>query len=235
MQFELVALLKAGLADTFRALVVGRLFFGLDQIEILLVDPVDVTDDVRRRRPERVVAEEARLHINAREKIAVSRKARDLFISEPRPDRDTLERFALFEQLLEAPAILGLDIDVLADRVDRRVKILDLGRRNLEREGRVIARQNNPVAILDDATIRRDRHERDAVVLGARDVVVVLDDLQEEETPDQQAETDDHRGCGDEDARAKAVEVRVTRVEGHVAAAHDERPQMGRLASRLTG
>mgnify|MGYP006147830203 CR=1 FL=1 len=61
----------------------------------------------------------------------------------------------------------------------------------------------------DAARQRRDRHDRDAVVLGLGAVVLVLDHLQEEEAGDQDAEGDQHR-----DARHRLRDRAVFRTFG---------------------
>ena len=222
VQLELVLLLQPGFSDVIRPLIVGRLFLGLDVVQILLVDAVDVADDVRRRRAERVVPEQPRLDIHPWKQITVRRETGHLFVAQARADRDALEGLALFKQFAETPPVLRLNVDVFADRVDGRVKtLLKLCRRDLERERRVVARQDKAIAILDHAPIRCDRHQRNPVVLRASNVVLVLDDLQEDKTPDQQAETQDHDGGGNQDTRAEAIEIAVAGVERNVSTAHE--------------
>jgi hypothetical protein len=125
------------------------------------------------------------------EAVAVHREARDLLVGEARADRQRIELAALLEQLAEALAVARLDVDEAGELVDQFVERPRGGRRDLERVGRVVVREHDAVAIEDQAAVRRDRHDRDPVLLGERQVVVVLDHLQVEE-PQQQHEEQEH-------------------------------------------
>ena len=123
VQFGLVTLLDADLADVIRALVVVRvetrivvfrigvvLVAGVvDAFLVALRNPPDIADHVRRRRPERILAEQARAHFDARKAIALRGEARDFLVGQARADRQALEILRVFEQLLEAPAVAGVD------------------------------------------------------------------------------------------------------------------------------
>jgi hypothetical protein len=50
--------------------------------------------------------------------------------------------------------------------------------------------RTSPVAVDDQAAVGHDRHQRNAIVLGAGLVVVVLHDLQPDEADEQQAEAE---------------------------------------------
>ena len=92
------------------------------------------------------------------------------------------------EQLLEALAVLRLDVDHGRELVDQRLDVADLLGRDLERVGGVVVRDHDAVAVEDQAAVGNDRQHRDAVVLRQREVVLVLDHLQVDEAQQQQEE-----------------------------------------------
>ena len=235
VQLKLVLLLQAGFSDVIGALVVGLLLVFLDDFKIRPVDPIDIAEGVRSHRTERVLTEQAGLDFDTGEQVAIGRKTGDLLVIQSGTDGQAFKGLALLEQLAEATPVFRLNFDQLAQALDRGVEILDLGRRDFERERRVIARHDRPVTVEDDATIGRNRNQRDAIVFGTRNVVVVLDDLQKDEAPDQQAKTQDHEACRNGDARAETVKVAILRAWCGVPDAQGWIPQIGRLASRSSG
>ena len=209
MQLEFVLLLDAGLADMVGAFVVGGLVALLDYLHVALVDAADVADGVRGDRAERILAEQARLDLDTREQIAIGSKACDLLFGQARTNRQAFEGLAFLEQSTEALAVFRQDLDHPAQTVDRGIEVVDLRWRDLERESRIIARQDHPLAIDDDTPIGNDRHQRDPVVLGARRVVGVLNDLQVEEPGDQQGEGDEHGDTGESHPKAEAIKLAI--------------------------
>ena len=102
---------------------------------------------------------------------------------------------------------LGLDVDDRGQLVDRALEVGDLAGRDLQRVGGVVAREHDAVAVEDQAAVGRDRHDRDAVVLGLGVVVVVLDHLQVDEARQQQRERGEHDDAGDADAQLEVVQL----------------------------
>jgi hypothetical protein len=88
---------------------------------------------MRRDRAERVLAEQARLDLDAGETVAVGGEAGDLLVAQAGADRQAFERLALLEQLAEAALVLGLYLDEFAERLVRLVEVLDLRRGDLQR------------------------------------------------------------------------------------------------------
>jgi hypothetical protein len=178
MQLIFVLLFQSGLADVVGAFVVGRLFVFLDDLQVALVDAIDVADGVRSDRTQRILAEQTRLDLDTGKEIAVGGKAGHFFLAQARTNRQAFKVLALLEQPAKTLAVLGQDLDHLAQTFDRRFEVRDLRRRDLQREGRVIAGQDRAIAIDDDPPVGNDRHQGNPVVLGAGGVVIVLKHLQ---------------------------------------------------------
>ena len=222
VQLGFVALLDADLADVFRAAVVirilarvirhARLAVGIahvvDAVQVALGDTADVADHVRRRFAQRVLAEQPRMHVHARKAEALRRKARDFLVRQLTADRQALEAARIFHQALEATAVARLDIDHLGKLVDRVIeRVLQLGRRDLQRVRRIVARQHHAVAVHDDAAVGLDGRDRNAVVFRLGRVLLVLDLLQPEEARQQQPEADEHEQGGRRQPQAEARQL----------------------------
>ena len=177
MQFELVMLLQASLANVVGSLVIRLLFRFFNPLQVALGDPPDVTDSMRGDAPERVLAEQPRLHFDAGETIAVRSKLGDFGVAQARSDRDRLKILGLVEQAFETLSILGLDVDHLGQSINGGVQLTGLRRRNFEREGRIIMSQHNPVAVGNDATVGDDGNQCNAIVFGPGLVKIMLNDL----------------------------------------------------------
>src|SRR5215210_2672894 len=95
----------------------------------------------------RVLPEKARADVDARKAVAVRGKTGDLLVGEARANRETFEALALFEELLEAPAVAWRDLDQVREIADRALEVLDLARRDLQRIGGIIGREHHAVAI----------------------------------------------------------------------------------------
>ena len=154
------------------------------RVTIAIVDAADIADDVRCELAVRVLPEEPRLDLDARKTVPVDGEARDLVVGEARAHRQALEALRLVHELLEALPVARLDFDDLRQRIDRLLEILDSRRLDFERVRREALREHDAVAVADHAAIGHDRDDRDAVRLGQRLVVAVLNDLQVEEAPE---------------------------------------------------
>src|SRR6185295_13714953 len=121
----LVRELDADLADVIGALVVGAFAPFLDARDVAVVDAPDVADHVRRELRIRVLAEEPRLDLHAREAVAIDGEARDFVVGKARAYRQALEALRFVHELLEAPAVARLNVDDLGQRIDRLLQILD--------------------------------------------------------------------------------------------------------------
>jgi hypothetical protein len=123
------------------------------------------------------------------------------------------------QQLLETLAVLELDRHQLGQLVDGFVQRGQLGRRDLQREGRVVARQDHAVAVQDQAAIGHDRHHRDAVLFRLHREVLVLDDLQPDKARQQQREADEHHPAQRGDAGAELPQLLFGILDLHYASA----------------
>ena len=122
VQLRLVALLQAQLADVLGAAVVGLVLVRPvvdDLLLFFLVDAADVAHEVARELAVRIVAEQPRLDLHAREAEALRDEARHLLVGELGADRHRLEALALGGQAREALAVARRHLDHLGDLVDR--------------------------------------------------------------------------------------------------------------------
>lgn len=218
MQFGFVALLDPDLADVVGALVIvgvetGIVMIGIavvlfaDGIDLFLIalrDPADIADHVGSRAAERILAEQPGAHVDAGEAETLRRETCDFLVGQPRADRQAFEVLGILEQLFEAAAVALIDRDdrreLIDDLIERRVQ---LGRRDFERIGRVIAGEHHAVAIGDDAAIGHDRRHRNSVFLGFERILAVVPDLQEQKAQDQKPEADEHEQARRRDAEAE--------------------------------
>src|SRR5262249_28109326 len=154
VELALVRKLDTDLADVVGPLVVRGVAPFFDARDVAVVDSPDVADRVRGHFPVRILAEEARLDLDARETGAVHREARELVVGQPGAQREALEVLRLFEQLPEALAVARLDIDDLGERIDRLLEILHARGLDFQRVARVALREHDAVAIANDAAVR---------------------------------------------------------------------------------
>jgi hypothetical protein len=205
VQIKLVALFKPGFAKVVSPAIVEFLLGILNLDDIRGVDAADIAEQVRGELALRVLAEQTRLDIHAGKAIAMRDEAGDLFIRKTGADRQGLEVLAFLQQLLEALAITRLDVDYFGELVDGGVEVGHLARRDLQRIGRVVARQQYAVAIQDKAAIGRDWYQRDAIFFRAGLIVAVLNDLQPNEAHQQNAEKDQHEAAGKAQPAAETI------------------------------
>jgi len=213
-------------------LVVGLPVGFLDPLQITVGDAADVADGVRTDGSEGILAKEPGPDLDTGKAVALGGEDRHFGVGQTGADRHRLEILGLVEQALEALAVLGLDVDQLGQSVDRRVEVSGQRGRDFQRIRRVVARQNDAVAVGDHPAVGNDGDERDAVVFGAGAVEVVLQDLQPDEAPDQRAEGEEHDERGNPEPETEAVEVAL----GVVKVAHGpEFRQIGRSGFCSTG
>ncbi len=209
MQLIFVLLFQSGLANVVGAFIVCRLFVFLDDLQVALVDSIDIADGVRGDRTQRILAEQTRLDLDTGKEITVGCKASDFLLTQARANRQAFEILALLEQPAKTLAILGQNLDHLAQTFDRRFEVRDLRGRNLQRESRVIMGQDRTIAIDDDTPVGNDRHQGNPIVLGAGGVVGVLQHLQMDEAHDQDNESREHRNPGQGDPEAEARQFAI--------------------------
>ena len=218
VQLGFVALLDADLADVIRALVVVgvearivviRAFVVgvarvVDALLIALRNAPDVADHVRGSRAERILAKQARAHFDAGKAEALRGELRDFLVGETRADRQAFEILRVFEQLLETATVARVDRNDLREFVDRFVeRAVDLRARDFERVRRVVLRQHDAVAVGDDAAVRHDRRDGNAVLVRLQRVFAEMPDLQIEKAQPDQPEADEHEQSRRRDAQAE--------------------------------
>ncbi len=195
VQIRLVTPFQAHLADEVRALVIRGQLLVVQPVLIGLRKPADVTDHVRGHFSVGIMPEQACADVYAGEAELVGREPRHLHVVEPGADGEAGKIVGLLQQLVEALAVLGRNLDHGRQLIDQRLQVTHLRRRDLERIRSVVMRDHRTVAVQHQAAVGTDRNDGDAVVLGQRMVVLVLQNLQVEE-PDQQEKEDDQHKAG---------------------------------------
>ncbi|VVE43807.1 hypothetical protein PNO31109_04294 [Pandoraea nosoerga] len=231
VQLRLVTLLDTDLADVvgafvivgvapdvvLRAVAVVFLAHRLDALAIALRDAADIADHVRGRLAERILPEQACVHVHAGEAETLCGKARDFLVGEARADRQALEALAVVHELLEAGAIARRDLDHVGQIGDQVLeRTTDLRRRDLQRVGGIVACEHHAVAVHDHAPVGHDGRERHAVFVGLQRVLVVAEDLEVDEAHGEQAEADQHEKRGRRHPQMKRLQLLLGILElGH--------------------
>ena len=192
----LVAPLDSGLSDVVGAAVVRKQPLVLETVELALVDTADMAYHVREDLALRVLPERAGVDFHLGKPEAVGGEARDFLVREAGAYRNGAHDLALLEQPLEAAPVSRPDFNHRRDFIHQPVDVADVLRPDLERVRGIIVRQHGPVAIDDDAPVRRHRQDRDAICLRERAQLAVPHDLQVEKAQSEQREDEQHeRRC----------------------------------------
>ena len=131
MQLRFVEQLQPGLADVLRTAVIGLIVGLFDTFDITLVDAADVADDVRSHRTLWIVAQQACLHLDPGEAVALRHDARDLLVAQTAAHRHAFKVAAFLQQLHEAAAVAGLDRHQRRQLIQGGLDVFDLIRCDL--------------------------------------------------------------------------------------------------------
>ena len=230
VQFELVLLLQPGLAEMHGAAIVVLGITLLDHGNIAIVNAADVAQGMRGQGALRVLAEQARLDLDARKTKALGDETRHLLVCQARADGQRFEVLAFVEQLAEALVVLWLDVDEGGQFADHVFQVGHLARGDFQRIGGIIVRQHHAIAVGNDAAIGHSGHDGDAVVLGPRLEMLVLDHLQPEKAGEEQEKSEQHEAARHGQAPLEAVEL-LFRISELGLPHH----QIGRFSSFSTG
>ena len=190
MQLGFVTFFQTFLANVVGTVVVGFIVGIGEGIGIALADATDVTDHVSGALAKRILTEQTGLNVDPRKAIALRREYGDFFIAQAGADRHAFKVLRLIEQLAETAPVLGLNLDQGTELIHEIIKTAgNLGGRDLQGIGRIVARQHDAVTVQNQAAIRRDRHHRNTVFLSLGRVGVITDHLQPNKTRHQHAET----------------------------------------------
>ena len=201
MQLALVGQLEPDLTDVIRTLVVGCFVPFVDAFDVPIVDPADVTDDVRCDLAEGILAKQSRLDLDARKAITVDGEAGHFLVGKARAQGEAFEVFRLLQEAAESLAIALLDVDELPELVDRLVEVLYPGGRYFERVRGVALGEDDAVAVRNDAAVGNDWHDGDAIAFGERLIMLMLEQLQIDEAADEPRKPQrDKRGHDDQAA-----------------------------------
>ena len=162
-------------------------------IDIVLVDAADIADQVRCHIGKRILAEQARLDLHAGKTEQLRRHACDFVVVQLAAYRHGLQRLPFSQQFLETLDVLGRNVDQPGQLGYQRIHVRHLVRRDLQRVAGIILRHDHAVAVHDQAAIRHDGNDVNAVIFAQRMEVVVADDLQVEETQQQNEQHHRHK------------------------------------------
>ena len=178
----LVGALDTGLADVRRAGVVAA----VDALEICRADAADVADRVRGHFAERIVARQGLLDVDAREQVPAHGERRGLLLGEV-AQLHALETAMRANEIAEVLVLRRVDEAELLEREQRAVEIVDLLADGDELPVRPVLRDHEAVAVVDEAARRRHRLDAETIALRQLDEVLVVEDLQLHEPPDDEA------------------------------------------------
>ncbi len=205
VKLTLVRRLDSELADETGAGVL----VGVDLLHVLFVDGAHVADGVNRRFAERVVPGQPRANVDARELVPMDREQRHFLFVQLQLDRHAL--VDLVQQDV-APRIGDLlaaqqsDLDQQGQRGVERLVVPHLFAHQFDLIRRQVVRQHHAVPIQDQAAAGRYGLGADAVALRQSGVIVVLQDLQVEQTAGHRQEQDTGDDAGHDAAdREQAI------------------------------
>ena len=188
MQFVLVVLLDAELADMVGAFVVHLLAIFGNLFQVFVVDAAHVAERVGGQFGKRIMTEQARLDFHAREAIRIGGKARHFLVGQPCLDRQAVGAAQFCAQFAKAVAFAGFDLDDFGQRLNGGVEIDDLRRIDFQRVRREVACQHDAVAIENETAIGLNGDDRNAVVLRLGLVILMMKELQPDEAREQNGE-----------------------------------------------
>ena len=155
----------------------------------------------------RVVAEQPRTDVHAGEPETVHRETCNFQVIETGANGHAGVVVPFLDQLLESFAILRRYFHQHRQVVDDTSHVIDQARHDLQGVGREIVGQHHPIAVQNQAAIGHHGHHQNAVLLGERVVIVVLDDLHVEESQEQNGKSDQHGATNNGQAQLEEVQV----------------------------
>ena len=207
MQVSLETLFYPELANVFGTAVIGDIVRVLELFFLCRVDATDVADHMAGDLPKGVVTEQPGLDVNPGKTVALGRKTGNLFVAEPGAQGQRLKALGLIEQLAKTTALRCVDVDHLCELINRQVQIGHLGGRDLQRIGRIIGGEHNPLAVNDQAPVGHHRNNGRAVVLGLLEQVLVAQHLQIDQPCCQQEKAAQHNQAGHQHPLAEAAKL----------------------------
>jgi hypothetical protein len=205
MQLGLVEALDAGLADVRGAAVIDR----VEAFQLFLGNSPHVTHRVGEMRPLRIMPDQLRDHLHARQAELVDRDTGDLLLGQLEQDRHRLKRPApLFDALFENGPIVRGQFENLDDGI-QHLGPLTTGTLagHAQAEAGTVVGHHHAVAVVDQAARWRNGQHVDTVVFRQRRVIVVLHHLKEVQAGDQYANQHDDHASADHDAAAHGARV----------------------------
>lgn len=163
-----------------------------EDLQVLVVHPAHVADDVGEQVAVRVTPGQVGLQLHAGVAPAVHREARHFLIGDPQLERDRQELAARLARLVEGFDVLGAQLEDLRQPGQGGVHVLDLVRGDVQPERRHVLGEQAPVAVVDHAAPGHHRTWLDPVGFRAGGVDVVVQHLQLEVPAAQPEQADQH-------------------------------------------
>ncbi|CPP66361.1 Uncharacterised protein [Bordetella pertussis] len=205
MQGGLPGFLDALLADDVGAAVVAQLAGLVQFFDVVLGDPADEADHVRRGLALRIFAHPARTQLDAREFERMRREPGGLGVVEVVAQLQAGIAAGFAHPALEAALVGRADVHDPRQAIEQLVQVAGLGRHDLQGIGAIVARQDFAVAVQDLASPRRDGHDGDTVPVRPLGEALVAVDLQVPEPARQHAEAGQREQAAHPGAQAKAL------------------------------
>ena len=173
MQNILVEVFHAGLAG-MRSAGISRL---VETRQVRRTQRTDIAHGVRDQFAVRIVSDQARLQVDARESRPLDRKVRNLLVGQPESQCDRLETGTALRQPVESRDVLFLDEPDPGEARQGIVDIRHLLRNQLELVGRQVFGDDPAAPVEDQAACWRYGLDSDAIALRLLRVEFVFDDL----------------------------------------------------------
>ncbi|KPY41966.1 Uncharacterized protein ALO52_05165 [Pseudomonas syringae pv. primulae] len=199
MKLGLVETLDAGLADMVGAAVIDR----IEAFELFLVDAAHVADRMREMRPLRIMPDQLRHDLDARQAELIDRNQGNLLFRQLEQNGNGLKRTPpLLHAFFENDPVVRRELQYLDDGVQHCGPVAGTLTRNRKTETGPVVRHHDAVAVIDQAPAGRNRLNVNPIVFRKRRVVVVLNDLQKIQSGDQHAHQQHDRHSTEHDPAA---------------------------------
>ncbi len=187
VQHILIEALNAQFADIVGCGIVRQLAVFVEALHVFIVDFRHVADNVGQGGTIGVVAALIAFHFHAGKAVLVHGETRHLYFRQVGFHRDGGKTMGAGTLFFERRDVVIRQIHHAAQRVERLLHVIDFFRHHLDLVDGAVEGQRDAVAIVNNAAAGRDRHQLDAVFVGARLVIGEAQDLQIIEIRDQYA------------------------------------------------
>lgn len=196
VQLRLVEALDPGFADGLSTSIFNR----IEHLGLFFIDTADVADRMGEMRTERIMTNELRLDIQARQAELIDRENGNLLFRQFIKQCHWRKRVTgLLHGFIEYRTVFGRQMKKVDDLVQLPIDISGALAGDGQVEAGTVIGEQDTVAVVDQAPCRRDRQDMHAVVFRDRRVVVEFHHLQDVQPYHQgTADGEDKQGAGDQ-------------------------------------